>query len=400
MTASFPLRSLLVALALLVAAMPAPAGAALRERPDATWMTDGKVYALARAGDALFIGGSFTQLLPPRGSDAAPIEVRNLAALHVRTGRPLEWAPRVGGVDPAVHTLAVADGRVYIGGRFSRLNDAGVSNVGAVAIDDGRTIGSFRPKVGGPVYALLATPTRLFAGGAFGKVDGARRAKLAAWDLPSGGLSQRWRPATAWGAVRDLAFDAGDGSIVVAGAFEAMTQAGVEHARKTMAKVDADSGRLRPWSPRRVRGDPQAAWDVVARGSGVHAGFGRRMNFAASFDARGRVAARRWRLRTEGNVQAVELSSKGSRLYLGGHFGLNGTRQRLCGREVRGLLSVRVRSGEPYCDWMPRLAPSAANFHGPWAILSAGNAVWVAGGWANIGGKQQSNIARFSAKPH
>src|SRR5512134_988656 len=71
-----------------------------RMRPDRTWMTNGKVYAIVRAGDKILVGGAFTALLPPRGSTKRPITVRNLAAIDISTGAPVRsWRPRVRGAD-------------------------------------------------------------------------------------------------------------------------------------------------------------------------------------------------------------------------------------------------------------------------------------------------------------
>lgn len=360
-------------------------------------MTDGKVFALVRAGNMLVIGGRFTKLLPPRGSDAAPIAVHNLAALDIETGRPLPFAPQVSGTDAEVRALAIADGRLYVGGSFSGLASSAAKNIGAVRIVDGSRVGSFSPAVRGPVYALLASAERLYAGGAFGQVDGVPRAKLAAWDMPAGDLSQIWRPQTTSGAVRDLEFDASEGSIFIAGAFDAMTQGGTDFKRRTLAKVDAVSGHLRDWTPTGVIADPQTAWAITTTRSRVHGGFGRGANYAASFRANGTVGDRVWRFAATGNVQVVELSADGSRLYLGGHFGLNGRRQPLCGTDVRGLVAVDPDTGTPRCAWLPRLAPFDHNYNGPWAIIATRSGLWVGGGWQKIGGREQQNIAHFSS---
>lgn len=372
-----------------------PAAAALRERPARTWMTDGKVFALVRTGNMLIIGGRFAKLLPPRGSDVAPIAVTNLAALDAVTGEPLPFSPRVSGPDAQVRALAVADGRLYVGGSFSRLGGSVAQNIGAVRLADGGRVGSFAPSVRGPVYALLANAQRLYAGGAFGRVDGAPRGKLAAWEMPGGALSTTWRPKTTSGAVRDLEFDASRGSIFIAGAFSAMSQGGSQFQRRTLAKVDAANGRLRGWKPAKIVGDPQTAWALDATRRDLHGGFGRGANYAASFRARGRTGDRRWRYATTGNVQSVELSIDGSRLFVGGHFGLNGRPQRVCGRQVRGLLTVDPRTGAPKCSWVPRLAPFQRNFQGVWAAVVMPGGLWVSGGWRSIGGLEQRNLAFF-----
>ena len=374
----------------------AAAEAALRERPDRTWMTNGKVFALVQAGNMLILGGRFTELLAPRGSAEAPIAVSNLAALDIETGRPLPFAPKVGGTDAEVRALAIADGRLYVGGSFSSLGGSAAENIGAVRIADSSRLTSFNPAVRGPVYALEATVERLYAGGAFGRVDGAPRARLAAWDMPAGNLSRSWAPRTTSGAVRDLELDASGSSIFIAGAFDAMTQAGTDFERRTLAKVDAGTGRLRDWTPAGVIGDPQTAWAVHATRRRLHGGFGRGPNYAASFEAEGAVGDRVWRFAATGNVQTVELSPDGSRLYVGGHFGLNGRRQAHCGSDARGLVVVDPDTGAPLCEWLPRLAPFDHNYNGPWAMIVTRGGLWVGGGWLRIGGLEQRNIAHFS----
>ncbi len=379
-----------------IGAFRSSAIAALRERPDRTWMTDGKVFALVRAGNMLILGGRFNKLLPPRGSAEASIAVTNLAALDIDTGRPLPFAPQVGGVAAEVRALTIADGRLYVGGSFSSLGGSAAGNVGAIRIADSSRITSFSPVVRGPVYALAASADRLYAGGAFGRVDGAPRARLVAWDMPAGHLSKSWRPQTTSGAVRDLELDASGTSVFIAGAFDAMAQAGTDFERRTLAKVDAGNGRLRDWRPDGVIGDPQTAWAVDVTHRRVHGGFGRGPNYAASFEAGGAIGNRIWRFAATGNVQTVELSDDASRLYVGGHFGLNGRRQSLCGGEARGLVALDPDTGAPMCTWLPQLEPSDHNYHGPWAMVVTRGGLWVAGGWLTIAGLEQRNIARFS----
>jgi hypothetical protein len=396
-----PLRRLCsFVLALLAAStlISAQSGAGASERADRTWMVNGKVFALARHNGRLYIGGRFSELQPPRGSGESPVPAWNLAAIDLASGQPVRgWRPRVTGDNAAVHALAIRAGTVYVGGRFEGLAGASRESLGAVTLAGGDAVGGFAPEVKGRVFALLASPDRLFAGGAFGRVDGRSRAKLAAWNLPSRSLTQAWRPRAVGGAVRDLAFEQGQGAVFVAGAFDSMAQGGTTFSRESVAKVDAGSGSLRAWKiPDGLVGDPQTAWDVMATSTRLHGGFGRGPNFAASFDISGNVGSRAWRYGVVGNVQAVELSPGGSRLYLGGHFGLGGLQQTQCGKNLRGLISVDPDTGTPFCDWIPQLAPFGGNFHGPWALEAVGSHVWVGGGWGKVDGLRQRNLARFT----
>ncbi len=369
----------------------------IRERPDRTWMVAGTVFGMARAGGTLYIGGSFSELIPPRGSGASPIRVHNLAALDLATGDPVRsWRPRVSGPDAVVDALEVADGRVYVGGTFDGLAGVPRQNLGAVTTVDGDAVKGFAPSVSGSVYALLATERSLYAGGAFGSVDGASRAKLAAWRLRSGELSRAWHPRAIDGAVRDLELARDGRSIFVAGAFSGMVQDGRTFTRESLAKVGARNGVLRDWhTPVGKVGSPQTAWSVEVAGDRLHGGFGRGPNFAASFRAVGDVGTRIWRYALPGNVQTVELSRDGSRLFLGGHFGLAVLDDRECGQDLRGLISVDPATGEPMCDWIPQLAPFDSNFEGPWTMTAVGGDLWVGGGWRTIDGVEQRGLARF-----
>lgn len=379
--------------------LAASAGSAqrIREHPDRTWMVAGKVFALVRSGGVLYLGGRFTELLPPRGSDASAIPAWNLAAIDLSSGDPIAgWRPQVTGSSAVVHALAVTGDRVVVAGSFDSLAGSPAANLGAVTAQGGDRVAGFAPQVAGRVYALEATTDLLYAGGAFGKVDGRSRSKLAAWSLPSGQLSRDWRPRAVGGAVRDLELAPRGRALFVAGAFPQMAQGGTTFWRESVAKVDATDGSLAPWhtEPGRI-GVPQTAWSVEARGRRLHGGFGRGPNFAASFDGVGDEGSRIWRYAVPGNVQTVELSPDGSRLFLGGHFGLGAGDGRACGEDLRGLVSVDPATGEPFCDWIPQLAPFVDNFDGPWVMLAVGDELWVGGGWGKVDGVPQRGLARF-----
>ena len=185
----------------------------------------------------------------------------------------------------------------------------------------------------------------------------------------------------------------------MAGAFSGMAQGGQTFARESLAKVDARTGDLLDWAtPAGSVGSPQTAWSIELDGPRLHGGFGRGPNFAASFRSRGDVGTRIWRYDVPGNVQTVELSKGGKRLFLGGHFGLAVGDEQACGRNLRGLVSVDPDTGEPICDWVPQLAPFQDNFDGPWAMMAVGGELWVGGGWGKVGGLRQRGLARFDIR--
>src|SRR6476659_7485059 len=59
-----------------IAATASPAFA-LSATADTTWMTNGKVFALARSGNTLYVGGKYSQQVSPTGTK---IKVKSLSS--------------------------------------------------------------------------------------------------------------------------------------------------------------------------------------------------------------------------------------------------------------------------------------------------------------------------------
>ena len=123
---------------------------------------NGRVHTLLEDGaGGLWAGGAF-----------AGGNVAHLAA----DDTPLHDSPVT---DGPVHALAVDDGTVHLGGRFTRIQDAPRLNVGRVALIGG-SVGAFNPRPAGTVAALAPLPGQgLAVGGAFGST----------WEASTGGLA-------------------------------------------------------------------------------------------------------------------------------------------------------------------------------------------------------------------
>src|ERR671919_1883424 len=112
------LRLALLALIAAAVVLPVPgAGAAvsLPTAPQVTAAPNGRVHAIVRVGDTVYLGGSFTAVRRKDGSTAT----RNrLAAINATTGELTSWNPNANGT---VHALATSsDGsRIYAGGDFT-----------------------------------------------------------------------------------------------------------------------------------------------------------------------------------------------------------------------------------------------------------------------------------------
>jgi hypothetical protein len=408
--------SVLAAVMAIQAILGASPALALSETPGNTSMTNGKVYASALSGDGkvLYIGGKFTEV---RQKSGVSRKVSNLAAINVKTGAAIRtWRPKVSGKDAIVRSLAVKNGKVFIGGNFTAVEGKPRKNLAAVgAYTKAVVLSPFAPQVGGNtsyVFALEAGDRKLYAGGGFSKVNGATRKNLAAFSLKTGALDRHWKPETS-SKVKALELGPVRRSIFVGGAFSYVTGTnGREGPRQSVARLYTATGNLHPWKiPSRTIRAPQTAWDLTATRTRLYGGFGRKGNFLAAFRLdRGNSGARIWRFATTGNVQSVALTRDHSRLFFGGHFGINQHSQRVCnGKPLRGLASVNPATGKINCGWIPSLDQNRRPSHeGARTMITTPSYLWVGGGFIGVSDSinpqpigngvtevPQTNLARF-----
>ena len=424
--------SLMAAVMVMQAILGASPALALTETPDDTYMTNGRVYAtaLSKDGNTLYVGGEFTRVSENQsGKSESSTTVSNVAAINVKTGAAIRsWRPKVAGDGAVVRSLVVEDGKVYIGGNFTAVEGKSRKNLAAVGANTkGVRLLPFAPQVGGDasyVFALEAGDSKLYAGGGFSKVDGAPRKNLAAFSLKTGALAPDWKPKTSEAStctdprcshkVRALELSPRRSSIFVGGSFSYITGSnGKGDARQSVARLYTDTGNLHPWKiPRGKINAPQTAWDLRATSTRLYGGFGAGRNFLSAFRLdKGDSGVRIWRFSTVGNVQAVALTKDRSRLFFGGHFGINEATQRVCnGKRLRGLASVNPATGKIYCGWTPSLDQDRRpTYNGTWALATTKSYLWVGGGFIGVSDSKdpqpagngvtevpQTNLARFT----
>src|SRR5215210_105838 len=418
----------MVAIQAIVLASPA---LAITERPGNTDMTNGEVYAtaLSENGDTLFIAGKFTRV-KDRRSDGVIVgrAATNLAALDAETGDMIQtWRPQVTGdvgAPAVVRSLAVKDGRVYFGGNFTAVEGQPRKNLAAVSTRTASVnLSSFAPQVGKAdsfVYALEASDSKLYAGGGFSQVNGEPHKNLAAFNLATStqdprALNHDWEPATS-AKVRALKLGPLQATLFVGGSFSHITgsEGGTGEDRQSVARLYADTGDLHPWKiPAGTIAAPQTAWDLTWSDGRLYAGFGATANYLAAFSIKPDSPGRQiWRFNTRGNVQSVALTTNDSRLFFGGHFGLNNLDKKVCHRSkyLRGLASVDPDTGKIYCDFVPSLDQAKRpSYQGAWTLTTTRSHLWVGGGFKGISASEdpkpvpnprvsdwpQTNLARF-----
>ena len=354
---------LLVGLFCFVAglASQAPAGAVLRDTPEPSVRTDGRVYAILKSGDRIYLGGNFQNVNgQPR---------TRLAAIDADTGDLTDWDP---GASSAVHALAASPdgGLIYAGGAFTRVDGSEHPGIAAIDADTGRDVVSYDTRVTGKVFSLSVSGDRLFVGGNFGSIDGEQRSDLAVLD-PAGEVVAGWRAGTN-GVVYDTKIRGT--RLYVGGRF---SRIGGEPRRNLAAVCLAAAGRT-PFKPKTTR----PVIDLAVADSGVFTAEGGPWGAVKSYGLqKGRL---NWARETRGDSQAIAVAA--GRVFVGGHF------YRAAGVQRDRIAALVPKSGKIVRSWAPKLD------EGVWEITAdtAARKLYIGGDFEKIGRKRQSGFARFS----
>ena len=405
---------LTLALVLLGSASPSPAQ---RLNPE-LWSTNGPVWAVAVAGQTIYIGGAFTYVGPATGG-GVPLSAsggdplpdlprirngisggtvsaiaddglggwfiggsfdsvggfprRNLA--HVRADLSVSpWDP---GPDGSVYALAVSGGTVYAGGSFARIGLLGQARAGIAALDTALgVISGWDPSSNGIVTALALGGGKVYAAGNFGFIGGQAHFGVAALDSATGQATD-WNPSPD-GDVLTLAVSGG--KVYVGGRF---TSIGGQ-PRFAIAALDNVTGQATAWNPGATRDFTLApvrtlavsGATVYAGGDFTNIGGQPRSHIAALDSATGQATA--WHPDADGDVLALAVSD--GTVYAGGGFTFIG------GRSRHFLAALDTFTGEATA-WNPNPSDFVS------ALAIGGTAVYAGGSFEFIGGQSRSRIA-------
>ncbi|WP_344111527.1 PKD domain-containing protein [Nocardioides humi] len=150
---------------------------------------DGAVYSMARVGNTVVVGGSFTRVR--NAGSSTDIARRNLFAFNATTGQvSTAFAPNPNGL---VYTLEpAADGSsVYIGGAFDSATSGGstvaVSRLYKANVTTGDRITAFQPgTINGQVRDVSVTGNRLWVAGKFTHLQGSASRALGTLNATTG----------------------------------------------------------------------------------------------------------------------------------------------------------------------------------------------------------------------
>ena len=142
--------------------------------------------------------------------------------------------------------LPLPNGKVVVGGSFSAVVDSAgattfpVTNVALFDPTTGVFDSAWRPSVNNSVNALATDGQRLFLGGAFSKVSGVNRDKLAAVTLTTGALDSSWVGPGLDGPVDVMRLSGG--ALFLGGNWDTVTSGGSSYTQAKVAKVSSSTG--------------------------------------------------------------------------------------------------------------------------------------------------------------
>jgi hypothetical protein len=276
-----PSRSRATALACLAALttllLLAPTARANTAIPDSGYVTNGEVKAIAHVGSITYIGGAFTEVGPATGPGVA------INSEGAESGGDKGWA-RIWGSGGSISAVASdGSGGYYIGGSFSEVAGHAAENLAHIK-SNGEVDTGWLPKANNTVNALAVSGEIVYAGGIFTVIgtNSAARNRIAALKASGAGEATSWNPKAS-NTVNALAVS-GTSVVYVGGTFTEIGSTVVTRNRLAAIKTNAE--------------------------------------------ATAPAEATSWNPNANNTVNALAVSSSGSRLYIGGVFTSLGTGDR------------------------------------------------------------------------
>lgn len=345
-----------------------------------TWVPNGTVYAIARHGDRLYVGGTFTAW--KNLATGRNVQRARVAALDATTGELVTAFNPV--VDLPVRTIAVSPSgsEILLGGDFTAVNT--VPSTRLAALDpSGALVPGWQAGANASVRDLLVADGGLYVAGKFATVNGEARRGLARLDPATGVVDPSWVANAGTGRPLTLTLSEDGTRLVVGGNFLSLD--GVPRAM--LASVGLADGAVTAWNPPAVC-ETCTVFDVaVGNGRVYGATGGGSGGRAASWDAV--TGARQWIARGDGDVQAVAVGAEG--VYAGGHFGPDFAAQP---REQLAELDPFTGAVRPLSLPFTGMAKP-----GIWALQVDGDTLRVGGGFQGIEGTGYRKYVELVEQP-
>ncbi len=379
----------LLAVGVATLAMASVADAAIvGSRPIQTWQANGTVRVEVIRGNIVYLGGSFTAMLPAGSTGAGAVTRNGVAAVNLDTGALLNWNPNVTG--GSVYAIDTSGSNVYIGGGFSTVGGATHRRVVEVNNSTGAVVTAFHPpNPNKAVRGLKVSGSNLYIGGSFTAMGGVSHPYAVRVDATTGALDTTWAPVVD-NEVRAFAVDSGNTRVVLGGFFRTLNGAsfiGVGAVNTTTGATvpwawhTADLQTFRPFQILRFTQDGDTLFGA-ATGNG-----GSMISWNIGDGTLNYIAG------TNGNV--VDMAVLDGILYFGGHFsgycGLIPGNNFCTVQASRDKLVALDEATGALQSWHP----SANTTLGVEALAAGDGSVTVGGEFTKIGGVAVQHHAQF-----
>jgi hypothetical protein len=376
-----------VSIAMLAMASVADA-AVVGSKPIAGWQANGTVRVEKIVGNTVYLGGSFTAMLPAGSTGSGAVTRNGAAAVNLDTGALLSWNPNVTG--GAVYAIDTSGSNVYIGGAFSTVAGATHRRVVEVNNSTGALVTAFHPPTPNKaVRGLKVSGSNLYVGGSFTSMGGTSHAYAARVNATTGAIDSAWTPVVD-NEVRAFAVDSGNTRVVLGGFFRTLNGAsfiGVGAVNTTTGATvpwawhTADLQTFRPFQILRFTQDGSTLFGA-ATGNG-----GSMISWNIADGTLNYIEG------TNGNV--VDMAVLDGLVYFGGHFsGYCGAipGNNFCTVQANRdkLIAVDEATGA-----LQSWHPSANTTLGVETLAAGDRSVTVGGEFTKIGGVAQTHHAQF-----
>jgi hypothetical protein len=350
--------------------------------PNPTISTNGSVRVVLFHEGKLYVGGLFTRVTDKNGT----YNRSNVAAYDMATGLVTDFKANTN--TGTVRAMVAGNGKIYIGGSFTKINNVSCSKVAAVDPITGEVATGFRTASGtinGRVWALALSDNFLYLGGSFDSIDGYFRKDLASVDKDGGALNLLFdpEPNDPWndsgktpGGIYALSIHPKNPQIVFVGGNYQAIAGSYENPYCTVLRSDGEAA---------TEFQPKITYPVKcfdSHDSTLYIGIGGYSNRIAAYDIGQAPYGRLWRsMFAQGDAQAVAYSNQGY-VYFGFHQGLFDTTEPYRMAAVDGKTGVLV---DAY--------PPMNSFLGVEALAAADSFLAVGGEFTQMNGLSQRYLA-------
>lgn len=379
---------LCVSMAMLAMASVADA-AVVGSKPIQTWQANGTVRVEVISGNTVYLGGSFTAMLPAGSTGSGAVTRNGAAAINLDTGALLPWNPNITG--GTVYAIETSGSNVYLGGSFTTV--AGATNhKRIVEVDNanGAIVSGFKPPTPNKtVHGITVNGSDIFIGGAFTTMGSASHPFVVKANAATGALNTSWAPVVD-AEVHAIAVDSTGTRVVLGGFFRTLNGASfigvgaVDNTTGATASWAWHTSDLQTFRPFQILRFTQDGNTLFGAGTG-NGGELLKWNIADG--------SLSWVAGTNGNV--VDMAVLDGIVYFGGHF------QGYCGlvpgnnfctvQATRDKLVALDEGTGALQSWHPAVNTTL----GVEALAAGDKSLTVGGEFTKIAGVAQTHHAQF-----